>query len=249
MGDWLGRRGTRLGHGCARDGSRLRDWLGGARGGLRRASDGHRRGSARDSGRLRDGLGGACDGGWRGCARLRDWLGCRGTRHWHRDGSRGGNRTDDRHRHGRGRRERALDCGEEVRRVDRLGEHLVVLRLLGIIAEIVAADEDRLHPDEARHHLIPQREAIHRLHDDIGDEQLDAAHGDGSLQRLAARDGRAHVVAGQRLQHGEQGLDDGLVVIDEQDSHLSGSVWSFGGGGYFSMSTSGVPAEAWSAPL
>ena len=93
--------------------------------------------------------------------------------------------------------------------------------------------------------MVAQGEAIHRLHDDIGNQQIHAAERRGVFQGLFARGGDAHFVSGQSLEDGEQRWDYARVVVDQQDSHcLSLSFGKVGGGGYCCASRSGSAVAA-----
>jgi hypothetical protein len=80
-------------------------------------------------------------------------------------------------------------------RINRLREQLVVLRLLRVLAQIETADQDRPQRGILAEEMIAQREAIHRLHDYIGDEQVYTAQLCHGRQRLFTGRGGAHVMA------------------------------------------------------
>jgi hypothetical protein len=88
--------------------------------------------------------------------------------------------------------------------------------------------------------LIAQRKAVHRLHDHIGDEEIDAAHACRIFDRFVAacRD-RAHR-GREGFSGGEERLDDARIIVNDEDSHLFWvEVSILGGAGNSSFSDSG----------
>ena len=224
LGDGAGSLRDRL---CDRPGRRL----GGGHGlGLR-----HRHGSCN---RLR-----CSHGAHRRLARLRHAR----LRHGHRTRHRHGH--SDRHRRGRRRGEFLLDRREQRVAVNGLHEHLMVLRLLGVIAQIVAADQNRPRPRKPRQHLIAEREAVHRLHHHIGQQQVHATQRRRIFQRPVAVRRHADFIARHTFQNGEQRLDYAGVVIGQKDSHGSLDFERVAGAGYCCPSRSGSATAAWSCCL
>ena len=65
--------------------------------------------------------------------------------------------------------------GEQLLWTDRFDENQVVLGLRRVIAQVISRDEDRPQFWKTLRKFVAQRESVHRFHDHVGDEQVDAA--------------------------------------------------------------------------
>ena len=129
------------------------------------------------------------------------------------DGARGG-----------GSGESFLDGVEEGLSIDGFREDGEASGLFGVIAEVVTCDEDDFGGRETREDGITEGEPVDGLHDDIGDEEIEAPESGGMLEGEFGVRGGTNIGLGNFFEEGEERLDDAGVIIDQENSH---GVWIF----------------------
>ena len=139
-----------------------------------------------------------------------------------------------------------MDGVEEGLTIDGFREDVEASGLFGVIAEIVACDEDDFGGREASEDSVTEGEPVDGLHDDIGDEEIEAPESGGMFEGEIGVRGGTNIGLGNFFEEGEERLDDAGVIIDQKNSH---GVWIFcrkGGGGYCSARRGGWAVESWS---
>ena len=89
---------------------------------------------------------------------------------------------------------------ERARRRHRFGDDFRARGVFRIGGQIVGAQENGPHAGEAVLQLIPKREAVHRLQENLGDQQIDSAPLLAGLEGRSAGCRGADIVAGGLLQ-------------------------------------------------
>jgi hypothetical protein len=110
--------------------------------------------------------------------------------------------------------EGSRDGGEELLRGGGLWNDFVAGGVLGVRSEIVAAEENGANAGVAVFHFIAKGEAVHRLKDDLGDDEIDVLALD-EIDALLAGVGADDFVARSFLEDVEGCSDFFFPVYDE----------------------------------